>query len=727
MVPSGGTQSGTITLPMAIQRYLEVALYLLVLTGFGTLASTGGLDLPTVMVVGGALLLRGYQLANRRSWLIPERWTTILTLLYVAFYVTDYFLISRAFLNSTVHLVLFVMVVRMFSAHRDRDRYFLAVLAFLMVLAAAVLTVDSVFLFAFAAFILVAVLTFVLMEMRHASSKATVQSRESGDTLAYRHMAFALSGVAPILLVLIVLGAGGIFFVLPRASAGYLSAYAPGRELSTGFSDRVQLGKIGQIQQSSSVVMHIQIDGQQGGNYNLKWRGITLNNFDGFNWSNTHEKFILPHQPDGSYALPQFGAEDYRRQIVRPIHYRVLMEPVGTNVFFLAATPRILEGNYREISVDRGGGVFDLDIQHPVIAYQASSILREAGTANLREASGATPAEILLNYLQLPAIDPRIPQLAEQITSSRNNNYDKAVAIETYLRSRFGYTLQLPRALPRDPLANFLFERKQGHCEYFASAMAVMLRTLHIPARIVNGFQTGEYNDLTSQYVIRASNAHSWVEAYFPGYGWVAFDPTPAALPEIRTGWSRALLYLDAMSSFWREWVVNYDSGHQQQLGQTATQGSRRLLESMRNWVTAHYLSMLNAARRVQGTVSEAPGKWTIGAVLATLLLLAAANARRLWNLYRMRRVATHPETAPQMAATIWYRRTIKVLAGRGWKKSDVQTPEEFLGCINDLGMHDRVARFTRHYEHARFGNSVEDARRLPELFEEICAAGRRD
>jgi len=719
--------SGTISLPAAIERYLEVALYLLMLTGFGTLASTGGLDLATVLVVGAALLLRGYLLVTRRTWLIPERWTTILTLLYVTFYIADYFLISGAFLNATVHLVLFVMIVRLFSAHRDRDRYFLAVLAFLMVLAAAVLTVDSVFLFAFAAFVLVAVLTFVLMEMRQASTKATVQARESGDTLAYRHMAFALSGTAPILLLLILLGAGAIFFILPRISAGYLSSYAPGHELSTGFSDQVQLGRIGQIQQSTSVVMHIQIDGQQGETTDLKWRGVTLNNFDGFNWSNTHEKYILSRQSDGSFPLPQDRSDEFRHQPVRPIHYRVLMEPVGTNVFFLAATPRVLEGNYREISVDRGGGVFDLDIQHPVVAYQASSILREPGAENLREASSNYPAGLLINYLQLPAVDPRISQLAEQITASQTNNYDKALAIEIYLRTRFGYTLQLPRVLPHDPLANFLFERKQGHCEYFASAMAVMLRTLRIPSRVVNGFQTGEYNDLTSQYVVRASNAHSWVEAYFPGYGWVAFDPTPAAPLEVRNGWSRMLLYVDALSSFWREWVVNYDTGHQEQLGQSATQGSRKLFENMRHWARSHYLSLLAAARRAQATVSDAPGTWTIGAVLAALALLLAANARRIWNFMNMRRVATHPETAPQMAATIWYRRAVKTLAKRGWKKSEMQTPSEFLGNIDDALMRERVARFTRHYENARFGNSAEDARRLPELFDEISAGDRHN
>src|SRR6266436_3917569 len=155
MLPSSHPPSATIPLPVAIQRYFEVAIYLLVFTGFGALASTGGLDLATVLLVGTALLFRGYLLSARRTLVISERWTTALTLLYVAFYLADYFLISGSFLNATVHLVLFVMVVRLFSAHHDRDYYFLAVIAFLMVLAAAVLTVDSIFLLAFAGFMLV--------------------------------------------------------------------------------------------------------------------------------------------------------------------------------------------------------------------------------------------------------------------------------------------------------------------------------------------------------------------------------------------------------------------------------------------------------------------------------------------------------------------------------------------------------------------------------------------
>ncbi len=125
----------------------------------------------------------------------------------------------------------------------------------------------------------------------------------------------------------------------------------------------------------------------------------------------------------------------------------------------------------------------------------------------------------------------------------------------------------MPRSPVADPLANFLFERKQGHCEYFASSMAVMLRTLHIPSRVVNGFVSDEFNDLTGNYVVRARNAHAWVEAYFPGYGWVTFDPTPDSASGTPEGWGRAMLYLDAASSFWREWVVSYDSSHQSILG----------------------------------------------------------------------------------------------------------------------------------------------------------------
>jgi transglutaminase-like putative cysteine protease len=723
-----GLKTEIVSLPMAVQRYFEVALYLLVVCGFGTLVSTGGLDLLTILLVGTALLFRGYLLVTRRTLLIPESWTTTLTLAYVAFYLADYFVFSGLFVSATVHLVLFVMVVRLFSTRRDRDYYFLAVISFLMVLAAAVLTVDSTFLVAFAAFILMAVVTCMLMEMRGAAATATVRAESSNDDLAQRKMAISLASASPVLTLLILLVAAAIFFVLPRVSNGYFSAFARGRVMSTGFSDQVQLGQIGEIQQSNSLVMHIQIDGDAHGAYDLKWRGVTLNLFNGNTWSNPHAQHAVVSVGAGRFVLWQNAARFKRSQRTgpaQPIHYRVLMEPLISNVFFLAPTARLLQGNYRLLAMDNGDSVFDLDPEHPIGRYEATSDIAQPGASELRIAGYNYPPEILLDYLQLPAVDRRVVSLAREITASADNNYDKAAAIELYLRTKFGYTLQLPRSVPRDPIANFLFERKQGHCEYFASSMAIMLRTLGIPSRVVNGFRTGEFNDITSQYLVRASNAHSWVEAYFPGYGWISFDPTPAAPAPLHTGWSRSLLYLDAMASFWREWVVNYDAGHQYNLGREATRNSLEWFQRARNWARQHHEAMLSAARQMSRRISESPGKWSFAATVISLLLVLSANARRLWRELRNRRVAARPETSPSLAATIWYERMTRMLARKGWTKSPAQTPAEFLVSIQNDVVREPVSKFTEHYESARFGGSAEDAQRLPELYEEVLTTAR--
>ena len=290
-------------LPVAIQRYFDVSLYLLVLTGVGTLASTGTLGVPTVVFVGSALVFRGYLLAERRTLIIPERWTSVLTVGYVIFYLADYFLISRAFLGSTVHLVLFVMVVRLFSAQRERDHYLLMIISFLMVLAAAVLTVDSIFLATFGAFIFMAIITSVLMEMKHASAKATFQSANPIYAMAHRRMAFSLVRVVPGLVLLMFLGGTAIFFRAARGSAGYLGTFSEGTSLTTGFSDHVELGSIGRLQQSNALVMHIAIDNDKNGAFDLKWRGISLNVFDGRTWSDSHAKYAMPSGSGGKFVL----------------------------------------------------------------------------------------------------------------------------------------------------------------------------------------------------------------------------------------------------------------------------------------------------------------------------------------------------------------------------------------------------------------------------------------
>jgi hypothetical protein len=270
-------------------------------------------------------------------------------------------------------------------------------------------------------------------------------------------------------------------------------------------------------------------------------------------------------------------------------------------------------------------------------------------------------------------------------------------------------------------LANFLFERKKGHCEYFASSMAVMLRSLGIPSRIVTGFRGGEFNDLTGQYVVRASNAHSWVEAYFPGSGWISFDPTPAGTVPTRTGWSRMQLYVDAAASFWREWIINYDVGHQRTLGRDAATNSRHFFEEARGWMRRQYRAMLGSARRAHRHITNFPGRWFGGLFVFVAVLAALLNLGRLLRGLRERRLRTHPERAPRESAALWYGRMVGRMARMGWRKSPSQTPLDFVACIQEPLLQKRVAKFTRAYESARFGESVDDAQTLPELFEDIA------
>jgi transglutaminase-like putative cysteine protease len=707
-----------ITLAAAIRRYFDVVLYLLIFTGFGTLASTGRLDLATVVIVTSALLYRGYVLARRRQVLLSERWTNILTIACVGFYVADELFISRAFLAATVHLILFVMLVRLFSAQRDRDHYFLAVLSFLMVLAAAVLTVDSTFLVALAGFVLLAVAAFILMEMMHSLKKFPVLARDPRVQSAHRKLSFAIVTMAPVLLILIFLGGAGIFFLLPRVSAGFMTTENGGNDITTGFSDRVELGRIGQIQQSKSVVMHVAIDGDSFGAFAPKLRGVALNNFDGRAWSNTSDKQTVLRGSDGRFSL------NFRSHLTsargRSLHYRVTMEPFVNDVFFLLATPQALQGNYRVVSENPDGSVFNLDNEHPVARYEADSQIPAPIAARLLSSSPPDVDQISTAYLQLPAMDPRIRQLTEKIVASAKTPYERASAIDTYLRTHYGYTLQLSSATPSDPIADFLFVRRSGHCEYFSSAMAIMLRTVGIPSRVVNGFSGGEFNDITSQYVIRASDAHSWVEAYIPGEGWFPFDPTPGGNGQAHSGWDRLMLYMDAMSSFWREWVVNYDLAHQLRLTQDATHGSRAVVGQAQSWGRREYQRMLTWARHVQDRIGASSVKWRVRTIMTVALILLILSLPRLFLLFQQIRLARSPRRAPQLAASIWYERMLRQTAKRGWTKSPAQTPEEFAEIITDQKIQHHVSDFTEHYERARFGNSAEDASCLPELYEEI-------
>src|SRR5579863_9678312 len=298
MDPAGQTPAETIPVHLsAIRRHFEISLYFLLLTGVLTLVCTGKLDLVSILVLPAAMLYKGYRWWHSKGPEISNRVATWLTVAYFIFFPFDLWIISRmlaagaqnpslyAALLSTIHLMLFATVVRLYSATTTRDYLFMTMMAFSAMLAAAILTVDTVFLAFFFIFLGLAVSTFVALEMWRSAQGTVTRTVESG-TAAADHLHNAL-GVTSLGIAFGALAVGAvIFLILPRFSGGYMSALNMQSTMITGFSDDVELGEIGEIKKNSMVVMRVTVDGGVAAAHGVHWRGVALTKFDGKRWYN---------------------------------------------------------------------------------------------------------------------------------------------------------------------------------------------------------------------------------------------------------------------------------------------------------------------------------------------------------------------------------------------------------------------------------------------------------
>lgn len=725
----------------AVQRYFEVSLFLLVSTGVIAVVSTGKLDWVSTFLPPLALAFKAIRLVRGRGPELSQRLATWLVLAYFLVFPVDLWFFSRdlaqgapnptlyAALLSAIHLLLFAVLVRLFSARTNRDYGFLAVLAVASMLASAILTVETGFIVALAVFLVLSVSTFVALEIRRSATGAVSPPVEPGSPLA-RQLNRAL-GVTSLLVAVSALLAGGvIFFLIPRFTTGYLSALNLQPSALTGFSDNVTLGEIGKIQKNSSVVMRIRVDGNPARAEDIHWRGIVLTNFDGKRWfTPEHEETVLSPNAEGEYDLSQrqFPPGEYGL-----LRYTILMEPIATEAIFVAAEPEQLHGRFGNevdragfqprrsyLLADRTGSLFNPFRNFAKIRYEATSEIPAIAPARLRQESGLYPDEIREVYLQLPLLDPRIKQLADEVTARSQNAYDKAANIERHLKTRYAYTLDLSGPPTDDPLANFLFVRRSGNCEYFAAAMTVMLRAEGIPARYVTGFLPGEYNDLGGDYIVRESDAHAWVEVYFPQYGWLTFDPTPAGEAKKSGLLGRIGLYWDWFQFAWSEWVVNYDFSHQITLAQNLQKSSRdwgdraRAYSRQKEQQIVQYL--LDLDRRAEASPYLLP---SILVLLIALLFYVRGRAIIGYAVARWSLRAGHRGDLTSALATFEYREMLRLLEKRGWKKAESQTALEFAATIPEPQIAGPVGELTELYQSARFG--VHPAR-----LEEVSAALR--
>jgi hypothetical protein len=743
------------TLPVKLpalpaERFFRASLFLLILASIATLASTGKVDLITCIIAPLAMAYKGVRLWRGEAQELSHTMATWLVIGYLGFFPLDILFFSRAFVaNSTnpallaallaaVHFLVFVMLVRMYSATTDRDALFLAMLAFAAMLASSILTVDTSFLILFFIFMLFGVATFIGLEMRRSANGTftpTFGRQPAEEHRLNRALSLAALSVA---VGSIVLG-GALFFVFPRFTAGYLGRASMQPSLMTGFSDDIELGQIGQIKKNTEVVMRVKTD-KPVAYPMLRWRGIALTNFDGKRWTNPeHGTETLTARPDGWIFLG--GPEQAAALAGTGLQYTVFLQPIATSAIFTPGEPISLKGSFSPdnsdsdwavsssyIHRDATGSLFNPFHNYAAVRYRGLSRLPKLDAVALRLAGDVYPSEILATYLQLPTtLDARIPKLAKQMAGRAANPYDRARAIENSLRSRYGYTLNLAGKPGADPLANFLFVTRAGHCEYFASAMTILVRTLGIPAREVNGFLPGEYNELAGDYIVRGSDAHSWVEVYFPGRGWETFDPTPAAGPESVGLFSQLAKYVDWLQLSWSEWVINYDFSHQVQMAQNLQRTSRNWTQAVRAWFAHAQISNRQRLKSMQLRHG------LLGLLLPLLLILLLMALRYDWIAKAVRRLRLHwnlhaPESpqANPLLATRLYDELLRLLERHGFARRPAETPLEFATSVRVPTLATVVREFTDIYAGARYGGAPCDTPRLRHLLEQIRQAPRR-
>jgi transglutaminase-like putative cysteine protease len=690
---------------LSIERFFGFSLLGLVASGYLAVAGSGYLDAPTIALTSAGLLLRALVLAGFVPLQISDRAITVACLAYSAFFVADYFAFSRSLVEAAVHLIFFLAVMKTLTASTHRDHLFLAVVSFAELVAAAILSVNLNFFVFLACYLFFAIAALTSAEIRRSIRKTAVKAR-SGQKRFHSRLAILSTSVTVGILAL----TAGLFFLLPRTADAALSRFFWHRIFIPGFSSEVTLGETGEIRLNSRPVMHIgspRPDKLTG----LKWRGDALTHFDGKQWTNR----AISWTPIGKQPREGIDAPE-QRPPGRYVSYEVELDSTGARALFFAGAPQIVRMTYP--SLDRSEtDSFRLPERVPEgFRYEVSSLLEDPPEI---APAGYSPRELThearSRNLELPPLDPRIAALARTMTARAGTDLERARAIERRLRTDYVYALEMPSHQPADPLADFLFARRRGYCEYFASAMAVMLRGLGVPARIATGFQSGLFNPITGLWVIRASDAHAWVEAWIPGNGWTTFDPTPPDPNGHAAGLlAKMSLYLDAAGTFWQEWVVAYDPRLQGSLAYRLQQSAGPI--GFR-WFDRLWHSVL--------TPSTVEGLHRYSAAILLVLVLSVAawlGGPRTVGLLRLRLRVQRVRRGKAGAgdATLLYQQMLAIVKRRGYQKPAWFTPVEFAASLPNGAFGRAVGEFTTVYNSVRFGGQTEAAQRLSLLLDRL-------
>jgi transglutaminase-like putative cysteine protease len=651
-------------------RALTAAIYLLVADGVAALFLGGMLGVSGLALVAGLIVGSWWQESLRQRLASVPRLGPVLLGLAGGAVVVEIAVGTVGLLDAFTHLLVFLLLAKLYTLRTLRDARDITFLSFFMLVATSPVTTSVVFLGLFVIFVVVG--TWLLM-FRHVLYEADIVAGPTAR-IGREILNLALAGSAATVLVTAVL-----FVVIPRVGLAALPLRTQSSRTVSGFTEHVQLGAFGEIETDATVVMRVRPTSLTGGGVPqqlpvLRWRGVAFDHFDGRTWTVSRSTLKLTLRRNRPVAFP---VHQYTGGPV--LTQEIDLEPLESQMIFGA--PRVLsvQGRSDFLIVDDLGNVA---VPSPVarLRYTVESQPELGGRHAIGTADTRLPDDPRwrARFTQLPALSPRIAGLAREVTAGSADPYDAARRLTEWLARNLSYTRTLERPAGADPIEDFLFVRRAGNCEYFAAALAVMLRSLQIPARVVNGFQRGEWNPYGDYFMVRLRDAHSWVEVFVDGAGWITFDPSPRAPGEVATPAAAAALWLDSMRMSWHRYVVSF---------------------SLHDQLTA--VEALRRASWAWSTAALQPGQWPrgarVGAVAAALVVVGVVAL--LW--WRRR------DAAPGPVVPAFYLHALRVLARRGQAPAAGETAREFAGRATGAAWASPLAALTRAYERVRFGGVV--------------------
>lgn len=601
---------------------------------------------------------------------------------------------------SLAHFAALTQGLQLLDSRPRKSEFLLVTLALFQVILAANLTDSLLFPPLLAIFVVSAVWTLMVHTLRSEAIEAGDKNGASRAITPALQRMTAVASIASIALALV------LFVFLPRMRTNMFQSGFGATNAVAGFSDKVELGTIGRIRTDRTVVLRVEtLEGDVPDIRDAYWRGLAFDSFDGRRWEITPPSRVS--RPGSvKFGIP-FGAgveaSNLKQVIVR--------EPVGSGVLFGAGETRNVSGALLRLETDVNGGLYDSLQANQRIRYTIDTESRTYSDRDLAQDEAVLPERLGERYVRVPELSPGVATLAAFIVEDGRTDAEKARAIEQHLRQHGQYT-DTPPPLGADgessPIEDFLLGDLAGHCEYFASGMVVLARSVGLPARLVNGFAGGRENPLGGFIELTRAEAHAWVEVHYRDAGWVRYDPTP---PDLRLRGESELSFLEhlaalgsTMELWWFQRVVDFDSSDQ-------IQALRSAFAMIQKWRGAEREATDGTGETNRFDVEDwLGGKTLVGTVLATALLTTFITVRR-----QRKKGTAIPET---------YAKALALLRRRGLRRAPEQTAREFaeeVGAAASPAASRAFDRLTEAYLAERFGAHLES----PDATHQLAALGR--